>query len=242
MRWLRFAPLALLLLIPALAQAATTEVGAGSSADGNVFVPVNITITAGDSVHWTHTAGTAHNVHIVGETDPVTPLRTSGDLGTRTFSTPGTVTYYCDMHGTPTGGMRGVITVNAAPTPTPTSTTTPAPGVTPTATPPAGGSATPTPTAGVTTAKLGTVKRRVKAGKVRGSATVAPAGQAYAITVKVNGKRAGRVTRSGTAGPQAFAVKLSKAARHKLATAGKLKVVVIVQAGAQSAKRTVTLR
>jgi plastocyanin len=231
MRWLRFAPLALLLLIPALAQAATTEVGAGSSADGNVFVPVNITITAGDSVHWTHTAGTAHNVHIVGETDPVTPLRTSGDLGTRTFSTPGTVTYYCDMHGTP-----------PTPMPTPTSTTTPAPGVTPTATPPAGGSATPTPTAGVTTAKLGTVKRRVKAGKVRGSATVAPAGQAYAITVKVNGKRAGRVTRSGTAGPQAFAVKLSKAARHKLATAGKLKVVVIVQAGAQSAKRTVTLR
>jgi hypothetical protein len=89
------------------------------------------TVTAGDTVTWNNVAG----FHTVTECDDTFSTCApaggfdSGSLPTgnsfsHTFSSPGTFEYRCMFHPT---DMRGRITVQAAPTPTPT----PAPTATP---------------------------------------------------------------------------------------------------------------
>ena len=108
------------------------------------------TVTAGDTVTWNNVAG----FHTVTECDdsfstcPPAGGFDSGNLLTgnsfsHTFPSPGVFAYHCTFHPT---DMRGRITVEAAPTatPTPTAAPTAAPtgtGATPTAAP--AGSATP---------------------------------------------------------------------------------------------------
>lgn len=133
--------LALAFLLPAGARAATFSVAVGN---GNTFTPRTLSIAVGDTVTWTWVA----NNHSATSGTPGAPsglfdsgIRNNGSTFSFTFTTAGTVAYYCRVHG---AMMTGTITVTApTPTPTatvaPTATPTPSPTVTPTRT------ATPTP-------------------------------------------------------------------------------------------------
>jgi plastocyanin len=77
------------------------------------FNPATLTISAGTTVTWTWAPGAIqHNIVPVGSQ----PAR-SGDPANAPhtyqfkFDTPGTYTYFCEVHGSPSGGMRGTITV-----------------------------------------------------------------------------------------------------------------------------------
>ncbi len=95
------------------------------------FTPRSLTINAGDTVTFTN-AGGGHNVRSDDQTSFRCAQGCDGNGGngnissalwsfTRTFSTPGTVGYYCEAHGSPNGsGMAGSIIVNAVTPPPPT--------------------------------------------------------------------------------------------------------------------------
>ncbi len=95
---------------PAHAATATVVVGQtnGGGATGvNQFDPASILMTAGDTVTWTSANDNrAHTATSYDETVPGTPDWDSGTMksGTavttfsRTFTTPGTYTYYCAFH------------------------------------------------------------------------------------------------------------------------------------------------
>jgi adhesin/invasin len=77
------------------------------------FNPASLTISAGTTVVWTWGAGAIqHNIVPVGSQ----PTR-SGDPANAphtyqfTFNTPGTYVYFCEVHGSASGGMRGTIIV-----------------------------------------------------------------------------------------------------------------------------------
>jgi len=76
---------------------------------GNRFEPANVTIPVGTKVTWTWVAG-FHDVSsgdFTGSGEPVSPPRSHSF----TFESPGTYIYFCSVHGSPTGGMRGTIVV-----------------------------------------------------------------------------------------------------------------------------------
>ena len=116
-------------LASAGAWAADHPIAVGAA--GNTFgPPADITIVAGDTVTWTYAGGVAqHNV--VSDPGSVPTFRcangcdgaggdgtpsASGWTSTVTFPTPGTVGYFCEIHGGPGGsGMSGTITVNPVP-------------------------------------------------------------------------------------------------------------------------------
>jgi len=112
--------LVVLLLWVVPAGADTVEV----MADGLSFVPADVTIAVGDSVHWTGIGG-FHNVAEVDDAASETyngGFR-SGDVGdvtefTHTFNTMGNFFYICEPHAP--AGMRGTVTVTEqTPTMTP---------------------------------------------------------------------------------------------------------------------------
>lgn len=93
----------------------------------NAFVPRNLTIQVGDSVTWRN-EGISHNVRADngsfrcangcdgagGNGNPASNAWTV----TRTFNNPGTIPYFCEVHGTTGGlGMAGTITVQGGPPP-----------------------------------------------------------------------------------------------------------------------------
>ena len=79
---------------------------------GNRFEPANVTIAVGTTVTWTWVGG-FHNVTptgaptFTGSGDPVSAPHTFS----QTFNSPGTYLYFCVVHGSPSGGMRGTIVV-----------------------------------------------------------------------------------------------------------------------------------
>jgi plastocyanin len=238
MRVARLAPLPVLLLVPALAHAATThEVGASGAGGSSMYSEPTVTVAAGDTVHWQSTGPGLHNVHFDGEAAGLTAPKVAGDLGARTFTQSGTVTYFCDVHVDV--GMRGTIVVTGAGGPSPTATASPTASPTPTATPPPGTGPT-----GPAAPAVGrpAVARRVKGGRVRGTVKVTPAGTAYKLTVRALGHRVGRADRTATGKAQPFAVRLAKDARRRLARKGALRATVIVAAGDARASRSVRLR
>ncbi len=98
-------------LTAAPALAATTTVQVGGS--GLAFTDQNITVTEGDSVHWTW-AGSNHSV--TSGNPPGTPdgaydsgVQLAGATFDRTFATPGVYHYYCKIHYLE--GMVGTVTV-----------------------------------------------------------------------------------------------------------------------------------
>ncbi len=107
------------ILLVALAQpvaADTVEV----AAVGLKFVPADITITVGDSVHWTGLSGGFHSVAEVD--DPAAMVWNGGFHSaaaasefTFTFNTPGPFFYICEPHVL--ADMRGSITVEPLPPP-----------------------------------------------------------------------------------------------------------------------------
>jgi plastocyanin len=125
--FLWFAGLSLAASSPAWA---ANSVLVGSGSQGMAFSPATLTINAGESVTFTHGGFLAHNV--VADDNSFRCARGcdgdgnggNGDVSTtnwsfsKTFNTPGTIKYYCEIHGQPGGvGMAGSIIVKAV-TPT----------------------------------------------------------------------------------------------------------------------------
>ncbi len=79
----------------------------------NSFSPASLTISAGTTVVWTwDPSAQNHNVAPAGSE----PARSGNPVNgphtyTYKFNTPGTIVYFCEVHGTATGGMRGTIIV-----------------------------------------------------------------------------------------------------------------------------------
>ncbi len=75
-----------------------------------VFTPDDITVNLGDTVVWTNTEG-FHNVSADDASfrsgDPANPPW----VFEFTFNTPGDFGYFCEIHGSTSGGMRGNVTV-----------------------------------------------------------------------------------------------------------------------------------
>jgi plastocyanin len=79
----------------------------------NTFRPASVEVAAGTEIVWTNDGRNEHNVLPVEgedwgvEADAFAP----GDEYSHRFTEPGTVDYYCSLHGTPTNGMVGTIVV-----------------------------------------------------------------------------------------------------------------------------------
>ena len=110
------------------------------AADGSVTVasgfysPSQVTVGVGDSVTWTWNSDN-HSVTFINGDD--TGVRDSGATFTPApFPSEGTYVYYCTVHGSPSGGMRGTVVVRRQATPAPTPTKKPTPSPTPSKTTP----------------------------------------------------------------------------------------------------------
>jgi plastocyanin len=106
----------LAVMAPASAGAATFIIDA---TDGFTFIPSTLTIQVGDSVTWRSQGQFSHNVVSNGNFRCANGCDDTGGNGdpatgwtfTRTFNTPGTIVYFCFLHGGPTAGMRGTVFV-----------------------------------------------------------------------------------------------------------------------------------
>jgi plastocyanin len=98
------------------------------------FTPASLTIAVNDTVTWTNDSPTVHYVVFAGAS-PVTVQNNTPY--TKTFTSPGTFSYYCSKHPS----MTGTIVVVGPATPAPTAPPTPAPTAPPTPVP----TAPPTP-------------------------------------------------------------------------------------------------
>jgi plastocyanin len=95
----------------------------------NNFLPQNITVAAGTKVTFTNRGRNPHNIipvddaaHVNDSAHVNDAAKVWGALDTQfqpkavysyVFVRTGTFTYYCTIHGSPTGGMFGTITVTA---------------------------------------------------------------------------------------------------------------------------------
>jgi plastocyanin len=108
---------------PAMAADQTVTVGAG----GDRFGPAAVTINQGDTITWSW-RDSGHNVYSnAGQSETFrSEYLSNGGTFQKTFTQTGTFSYVCQPHAG--DGMRGTVTVNAAPPGTP---------------PPGGGGGTP---------------------------------------------------------------------------------------------------
>ena len=77
------------------------------------FSPKHVGVNVGEMVTWNNSGG-VHNVHFDDNSFimPASPSSSAWSVQ-RTFNTPGTYGYYCDVHGGPNGsGMSGTVAVN----------------------------------------------------------------------------------------------------------------------------------
>ena len=144
--------------------------------------------------------------------------------GTCTFTTAGTYTYYCTVHG---AAMSGTITVGTPPPPTgtgtgTTTTTTTSPGGT--GSPGSGGSTTPP--AALTALRIGAVRHGTTVhGSLQVDSSAAGGTLVVVLSAKLGGHRVqvGRLTRAYiSAGAQSWSIKLSARARRALHAKGHL--------------------
>jgi plastocyanin len=76
-----------------------------------IFNPVNITITAGQTVTWVWMGNNHSTTSDTGIWD--SGLHDAPHMFQHTFNTAGSFPYYCTLHGLPGGiGMHGTVTVN----------------------------------------------------------------------------------------------------------------------------------
>jgi plastocyanin len=123
-------PLPLAALVGAVTVLALARLGVASADTANVAVGDNtftastITITEGDTVVWTDNGVRPHTVTADDASFDSGNLST-GQTFSRTFTTAGTIRYYCKLHGAAGGiGMSGTIVVQAAQATTTTAATT----------------------------------------------------------------------------------------------------------------------
>lgn len=80
---------------------------------GESFSPSTITIQAGQPVCWSWSQPISHNVHADDDSFTSGAPSSTGNFQI-TFNTPGTYGFYCQVHGSTTGGMRGTIVVQGS--------------------------------------------------------------------------------------------------------------------------------
>lgn len=81
--------------------------------DGAVtFRPTTITVQPGQSVCWTWSGSVAHTIKADDDSFSSGPPSTAGTFK-RTYNRAGNYGFYCQVHGTTGGGMRGLVTVRA---------------------------------------------------------------------------------------------------------------------------------
>lgn len=81
---------------------------------GTSFSPATVTVDPGQPVCWTWSQSVQHNVHADDDSFTSGALASQGTFQT-TFTTPGSHGYYCQVHGSTSGGMRGTVVVRSAP-------------------------------------------------------------------------------------------------------------------------------
>jgi plastocyanin len=109
-RWVVTATCVVLALSAVSAPAANQTVTLDTS---NQFSPAAVTVTQGETVTWNNNGG-FHNVHFDDDSFMPPPQNAPWTVS-RTFNTPGSFRYYCDVHGGPGGmGMSGTVIVEAA--------------------------------------------------------------------------------------------------------------------------------
>jgi plastocyanin len=77
---------------------------------GTAFSPETVTVDPGQPVCWTWSGDTEHTVKADNGSFTTGNPSDKGNFQT-SFTTPGTYGYYCQVHGTLTGGMRGKVIV-----------------------------------------------------------------------------------------------------------------------------------
>jgi plastocyanin len=77
---------------------------------GNRFDPASVTVPVGTKVTWTWVGGFHDVTPTGGFTGSGGPVLAPHSFS-QTFNSPGTFLYFCSVHGSPTGGMRGTIVV-----------------------------------------------------------------------------------------------------------------------------------
>ena len=102
-------PILLLAVVAACSDSSGPE-DATITIQDDSFNPSTSTVSEGSTVTWNWTGANAHNVTWVTGSPAASATQSAGTYQ-RTFTTAGTYEYYCTIHGTPTAGMRGTITV-----------------------------------------------------------------------------------------------------------------------------------
>ena len=77
----------------------------------NTFNPEAIQVSPGATVTFTWSGSDAHNVIWVGGGRPNSPTQTTGTFSSTMPTTAGELVYFCDLHGSSSGGMRGTIRI-----------------------------------------------------------------------------------------------------------------------------------
>jgi plastocyanin len=79
----------------------------------NSFTPAALTVATGTTVVWTWAANATTHTVTPAASEPTGsgPPASAPKTYQFTFNNPGTFVYYCTVHGSPTAGMRGTITV-----------------------------------------------------------------------------------------------------------------------------------
>ena len=67
------------------------------------FSPRTLTVAAGTTVTWVNRDGDAHSVESRDKGFTSSPLLSTGEKYSYTFTTPGTYAYYCAVHSSMTG-------------------------------------------------------------------------------------------------------------------------------------------
>jgi plastocyanin len=80
---------------------------------GTSFSPSTVTVQAGQPVCWTWSQSVSHNVHADDDSFTSGAPDNQGNFQT-TFNTPGTYGFYCQVHGSISGGMRGTVVVQGS--------------------------------------------------------------------------------------------------------------------------------
>lgn len=78
----------------------------------NSFNPSAIQVSPGATVTFTWSGSTAHNVIWVGQSGlQNSPTQVNGTFTATMPTTTGEIVYFCNLHGTASGGMRGTIRI-----------------------------------------------------------------------------------------------------------------------------------
>jgi plastocyanin len=96
---------------PPPSSTSTATAGKVSATADIKFVPASITVKVGEPVVWTVVGAVAHDVKASSGATFTSGTLNEGQTFTQTFNTPGTIHYFCTIHGAAL--MSGTITVTS---------------------------------------------------------------------------------------------------------------------------------